>query len=142
MKKTYSQKPAEVTREWHLINAKGKVLGRVAVEIAAKLIGKSKPTFTPHVDGGDYVVVINAAQVAVTGSKEDNKIYYKHSHRPGGLSQMTLREVREKHPERLIEKAVFNMLPKNKLRQGRMNRLKVYADDQHKHQSQLSPKDK
>ncbi len=140
MKKTYSQKPAEVERKWHLIDAKGKVLGRVAVEIATKLIGKEKPTYTPHVDGGDYVVVINASQVELTRAKEASKVYYRHSMYPGGLKQIPFTKMKQDHPERIIELAVKNMLPKNKLRQPRMNRLKVYVGDDHKHQSQLSPK--
>lgn len=135
--RTYMQKTAEVERQWHVIDVSGKILGHVATEIATKLIGKHKPTFTPHVDGGDYVVVTNAAKVAVSADKELTKLYYKHSHFLGGLTVRTLGEMREKAPERIIEKAVFNMLPKNKLRTLRMNRLKVYADDQHKHESQV-----
>ncbi len=138
MQKTYIQKPAEVTRDWHLIDAQDQILGRIATQIAEKLIGKHKPEFTPHVDGGDFVVVINASQVKLTRGKEEKKIYYRHSHRPGGLKQRTFAEMIAEFPERVIEKAVFNMLPKNKLRSGRMNRLKVYADSEHKHQSQLS----
>ncbi|MDQ3008480.1 MAG: 50S ribosomal protein L13 [bacterium] len=131
------QKTAEITREWHIIDVKGKVLGRVATEIATKLIGKHKPTFTPHMDGGDYVVVINAAEVKVTGNKGADKIYYSYSGYPGGLSQRTFDEQQEKHPELVIEKAVYNMIPKNKLRQHRMARLKIYAGTDHPHSSQL-----
>ena len=142
MQKTYMQKTAEVSRNWHLVDARGKVLGRVAVEIATKLIGKNKPTYTPHIDAGDYVVVINAADVAVTGNKEQEKVYYRHSNYPGGLRSETLGELKTRLPERVIEKAVYNMLPKNKLRSERMTRLKVYAGAEHKHHSQLTPKDK
>jgi large subunit ribosomal protein L13 len=142
MKKTYMQKPAEVKRAWHLIDLKGKVLGRIASDIATKLIGKHKPTFTPHVDGGDFVVVTNAAEIAVTGNKLEDKKYYRHSHRPGGLKIRNLSEMLEKFPEDVIRKAVFNMLPKNKLRSPRMNRLKIYAGAEHKHQSQLTEETK
>lgn len=137
MNKTYMQKTAEVTRDWHVVDAKGRVLGQVATEIAVKLIGKHKPTFTPHIDGGDYVVVVNAADVVVTGNKTQDKIYYSYSGFPGGLSKKTFAEVQARRPETIIEKAVYNMLPKNKLRTGRMDRLKVYAGAEHKHQSQL-----
>lgn len=140
MHNTYMQKPAEVTREWHLVDAKDVVLGNLATDIAQKLIGKHKKTYTPHVDGGDYVVVINASQVAVTGNKEEDKKYYRHSGFPGGLKVKNLAEMRADFPERIVELAVKNMLPKNKLRQDRMNRLKVYAGDEHKHQSQLGAK--
>lgn len=134
---TYMQKPADVTREWHLVDARGEILGRLAVEIATKLIGKHKPTYTPHVDGGDFVVVINAAEVATTGNKEQDKTYYRHSHRPGGLKSRSLGEMKARFPEEVIRKAVYNMIPKNKLRSGRMNRLKIYAGSDHKHESQL-----
>jgi large subunit ribosomal protein L13 len=140
MQKTFVQKPAHVHRVWHLIDAKDQVLGRVAVEIAQKLIGKQKRDYTAHVDGGDYVVVINAAQVQVTGAKAESKIYYRHSGFPGGLKQKTFGELREQFPERVIELAVRNMLPKNKLRDQRMNRLKVYPGSEHKHESQLGGK--
>ena len=142
MKKTYMQKPAEVSREWHLIDLKDKVLGRIASEIAVKLIGKNKPTVTPHVDGGDYVVALNASEIAVTGNKLEDKKYYRHSHRPGGLKVRNLSEMLERFPEEVIRKAVYNMLPKNKLRSGRMNRLKVYVGEYHKHQSQLTEETK
>ncbi len=135
--KTKSQKPAEVKRSWHLVDAQGQVLGRLASQVTLLLMGKHKPSYTPHVDGGDYVVVVNAASVKVTGKKETDKIYYRHSGYLGGLKQQTLGEIRAKYPERLIEKAVYNMLPKNKLRSRRMKRLKVYAGADHKHESQL-----
>lgn len=131
------QKTADVTRDWHLADAKDQILGRLATDIAQKLIGKNKPTYTPHIDGGDFVVVINASEIAVTGNKEKDKMYYRHSGYPGGLKEKSLGELKKTFPTRIIEKAVFNMLPKNKLRSGRMNRLKVYANADHKHESQL-----
>lgn len=138
--KTFSQKPADVTREWFLVDASELPLGRIATIIADKLIGKSKPTYTPHVDGGDYVVVINAAKVVVTGDKETGKIYYRHSGFPGGIKDATLAEVREKFPERIIEAAVAGMLPKNKLSTGRMARLKVFVGAEHAHTAQTPKK--
>ncbi len=137
MQKTYTQKTSEVTREWHLVDAKGKVLGRLATDIARKLVGKNKKEYTPHIDGGDYVVVINAREVAVTGNKEQDKMYYTHSNFPGGLKSKNLAKQRVLFPERIIEQAVKNMLPKNKLQDQRMTRLKVYAGSEHKHTSQL-----
>jgi len=124
--KTFSQKPADVTREWYLVDATELPLGRIATIVADKLIGKSKPTYTPHVDAGDYAVVINAEKLVVTGNKETGKIYYRHSGFPGGIKDATLAEVREKFPERIIEKAVQGMLPKNKLSAERIARLKVF----------------
>lgn len=138
--KTYSQKPSEVTRRWVLIDAKDLPLGRLATEIAKYLIGKYKPTYTPHIDGGDYVVVINAADVPVTGNKEEAKIYYRHSGFPGGIKDATLKEVREKFPERVIENAVKGMLPKNKLSPERMQRLKVFPGSEHAHTAQTPEK--
>jgi len=127
----------DIKREWHLIDAQGKVLGRLATEIASLLMGKAKPDYTPNMDLGDYVVVINAKGVKLTGKKETDKVYYRHSGYLGGLKKQTVAEVRERYPEKLIERAVYNMLPKNKLRSKRMNRLKVYAKADHKHESQL-----
>lgn len=138
--KTFSQKSADVTREWFLVDASELPLGRIATIIADKLIGKSKPTYTPHVDGGDYVVVINAEKVVVTGNKETAKIYYRHSGFPGGIKDATLAEVREKAPEKIIENAVRGMLPKNKLSAGRMERLKVYVGEEHAHAAQKPKK--
>ena len=138
--KTFSQKPADVTRRWILIDATSAPLGRVSSEIAKYLIGKYKPTYTPHVDGGDYVVVINAKDTVVTGDKETGKIYYRHSGFPGGIKDATLAEVREKFPERLIENAVKGMLPKNKLSPERMKRLKIYAGPEHNHAAQTPEK--
>jgi len=138
--KTYSQKTADISREWYLIDASSAPLGRVATEIAKYLIGKSKPTYTPHVDNGDYVVVINAADVVVTGNKEIGKVYYRHSGFPGGIKDATLKEVREKFPERIIESAVKGMIPRNKLADGRLGRLKVFAGEAHAHTAQTPKK--
>jgi large subunit ribosomal protein L13 len=136
MAKTYSQKPSEVSRRWILIDASSAPLGRVSTEIAKYLIGKYKPTYTPHIDGGDYVVVINAKNAVVTGGKERDKVYYRHSGFPGGIKDARLEEVREKFPERIIENAVKGMLPKNKLSPERMARLKVFAGSEHAHAAQ------
>ncbi len=140
MTKTFSQKPAEVSRRWIVIDAASAPLGRVSTEIAKYLIGKYKPTYTPHVDGGDYVVVINAKDTIVTGDKETGKVYYRHSGFPGGIKDATLKEVREKFPERIIENAVKGMLPKNKLSDDRMKRLKIYAGPEHNHAAQTPEK--
>lgn len=138
--KTYSQKPSEVTRRWILIDASSAPLGRVSTEIAKYLIGKYKPNYTPHIDGGDYVVVINAKDTVVTGDKETGKIYYRHSGFPGGIKDATLKEVREKFPERIIENAVKGMLPKNKLAAERMKRLRIFAGGEHTHAAQTPEK--
>lgn len=140
MAKTFSQKPAEVTRRWVLIDAADAPLGRVATTIAKHLIGKYKPTYTPHVDGGDYVVVINAANLVVTGNKETDKVYYRHSGFPGGIKDARLEEVREKFPERIVENAVKGMLPKNKLSADRMARLRVFPGAEHDHTAQTPEK--
>jgi large subunit ribosomal protein L13 len=140
MKKTFSQKPADVSRKWILIDASQAPLGRVSTIIAKYLIGKYKPTYTPHVDGGDYVVVINAEKAVVTGNKEEGKVYYRHSGFPGGIKDATLREVREKHPERIIEAAVKGMIPKNKLAADRMARLRVFVGEDHAHTAQTPVK--
>ena len=138
--KTFSQKPAEVTRRWILIDAKDAPLGRLSTEISKYLIGKYKPTYTPHTDGGDYVVVINASKAVVTGHKETDKIYYHHTGFPGGIKDATLAEVREKFPERIIEEAVKGMLPKNKLQAERLKRLRVFAGSEHSHTAQTPEK--
>jgi large subunit ribosomal protein L13 len=138
--KTFSQKSADVTRRWILIDASTAPLGRVATVVAKHLIGKYKPTYTAHVDGGDYVVIVNAEKVVVTGNKETDKIYYRHTGFPGGIKDATLAEVREKFPERIIEAAVKGMLPKNKLSPERMKRLKVYAGPEHNHAAQTPEK--
>lgn len=138
--KTFSQKTADISRRWILIDAKDASLGRLSTEIAKYLIGKYKPTYTPHIDSGDYVVVINAAEVPVTGAKETDKIYYRHSGFPGGIKDAQLKEVREKFPERIIENAVKGMLPKNKLSADRMARLRVFAGSEHTHTAQTPEK--
>lgn len=138
--KTYSQKPTEVTRRWILIDAASAPLGRVSTEIAKYLIGKYKPTYTPHIDGGDYVIVVNAKDTVVTGNKETGKVYYHHTGFPGGIKDATLAEVREKFPERIIENAVKGMLPKNKLQAERLKRLKIYAGAEHNHAAQTPEK--
>jgi len=131
------QKTAEVKHNWHLVNAQARVLGQVATEIAQMLTGKLKPTYTPHIDDGDFVVVINAKEVVVTGNKPGKKMYYNHSLQPGGIRGASFEELIVKNPAEIIERAVHNMLPKNKLRADRMARLKVYAGVEHKHHSQL-----
>jgi len=136
---TYMQKNADAKHDWIMVDAKGRILGQVASEVAVKLMGKHKPTYTPHIDAGDYVVIVNAAEVAVTGNKLQNKIYYRYSGFPGGLKKQTLSEVLASHPERVLEEAVKRMLPDNRLRRLRMARLKVYAGSTHPHQSQVSP---
>ena len=138
--KTYSQKPSEVSRRWILIDAADAPLGRIATQVAKYLIGKYKPTYSPHIDGGDYVVVINAKNTVVTGDKETGKIYYRHSGFPGGIKDATLSEDREKFPERIIEAAVKGMLPKNKLSDERMKRLRVFAGSEHTHTAQTPEK--
>lgn len=134
--KTYSAKPSDVTRAWYVIDASEASLGRVATKVATLLTGKEKPQFTHHIDCGDYVVVINAANLVVTGKKLDQKMYYHHSHFPGGLKETTLSDQIEKDPTKTIVHAVRGMLPVNKLRDGRLLRLKVYAGSEHTHAPQ------
>lgn len=134
--KTYSVKPGEVERNWWVVDAEGKTLGRLASQIATILRGKHKPIYTPHVDCGDFVIVVNADKVELTGNKLDTKIYYRHSQYPGGLYTRTAREFREKAPDRMIEKAVKGMLPKNRLARKQIRKLKVYAGPTHPHQAQ------
>ena len=138
--KTYSQKTAEIKRDWWLIDASTMPLGKLAVVIADKLMGKSKVTYTPHIDNGDYVVVINAKDIVVTGNKLVDKKYYRHSGYPGGLKELKLEEVLEKDPSRAIREAVKGMLPKNKLAAERLKRLRVFADAEHAHTAQ-NPKE-
>ncbi len=138
--KTYSQKPSEISRRWVLFDASELPLGRLATQIATHLTGKYKPTYTPHMDGGDYVVVINAAQAVVTGDKETAKTYYRHTGFPGGIKDASLKEVREKFPERIIEEAVKGMLPKNKLQAERLKRLRIFAGSDHSHTAQTPEK--
>lgn len=138
MQKTYSQKTAEIKRDWLVIDVQDQILGRVATTIATKLIGKHKPTYTPHIDGGDFVIVINAREVAVTGNKEEDKTYKRHSNFPGGFKTETLGKLRQRKPEEIIVNAVYNMLPDNRLRGPRMARLKVYAGATHPHEGQIT----
>ena len=134
--KTFSAKPAEVKRDWLLVDASDKTLGRLASEIATRLRGKHKPIYTPHVDTGDYIVVVNAEKVRTTGNKELAKTYYRHSGYPGGLKETTLQKMRESRPERVLELAVKGMLPKNALGRAMFKKLKVYTGDEHPHASQ------
>ena len=134
--KTFSAKPHEVKREWFVIDAQDKVLGRVAAEIAHRLRGKHKPEYTPHVDTGDYIVVINAEQIRVTGAKTSDKMYYSHSGFPGGIKSINFEKLIAKAPERVIETAVKGMLPKNPLGRDMYRKLKVYAGAAHPHTAQ------
>ncbi|HID31664.1 MAG TPA: 50S ribosomal protein L13 [Desulfobacterales bacterium] len=138
--KTYSVKKGEITREWFVVDAEGKTLGRLASEIAKILKGKHKPIYTPHLDVGDYVIVINADKVRVTGKKLQQKIYYRHSGYPGGLKSMPLAEMLRRHPTRVLELAVRGMLPKNRLGRAMIKKLKVYASPTHPHQAQRRKK--
>ena len=138
--KTYSQKGSEISREWWVIDAETMPLGKLAVVIADKLMGKSKITYTPHIDNGDYVVVINAKNLVVTGEKMLQKKYYRHSGYPGGIKELRLEEVVEKDPSRAIIQAVKGMMPKNKLAADRLKRLRVFAGSEHTHAAQ-NPKE-
>jgi large subunit ribosomal protein L13 len=131
--KTYSAKPGEITREWYLVDADGQTLGRLATQIADTLRGKRKPQFTPHVDTGDFVIVVNAEKIGTTGAKLDQKRYYRHSGYPGGLSSRSLREQLERRPTEVIRSAVKGMLPKNKLAARQLTKLKIYAGPDHPH---------
>ena len=136
--KTSITKPTAIKRDWHLIDVKGQTLGRVSTRIAQLLIGKNKPYFTPNLDCGDYVVVINAADVVVTGKKRTDKLYRHHTGFPGGFRQYTFEQVQAKDPTLIIKRSVNGMLPKNKLRSGRTKRLKVFADAKHPYASQIT----
>jgi large subunit ribosomal protein L13 len=134
--KTYSAKTGEITRDWYVVDAEGQTLGRLATQIADRLRGKGKPQFTHHIDTGDFVVVVNAEKVAVTGKKLDQKIYYRHSGYPGGLRSRPLRDQLERRPTEVIRKAVKGMLPRNRLARQQLNKLKVYAGPNHPHEAQ------
>ena len=134
--KTFSAKPAEVKRDWYVVDATGKVLGSLASEIALRLRGKHKPEYTPHVDTGDYIVVINADKLVVTGGKEEKKHYFRHTMIPGGIYDTTFRQMQEKHPGRALEKAVKGMLPHGPLGYAMIKKLHVYAGDKHPHTAQ------
>jgi len=134
--KTYSAKPETVERNWYIIDATHQILGRLATEVARRLRGKHKPEFTPHVDTGDYIIVTNAAYIRVTGKKEKNKIYYRHTGYPGGIKSITFEKLLATKPERVIEVAVKGMLPKNALGREMFRKLKVYAGSEHPHTAQ------
>jgi large subunit ribosomal protein L13 len=134
--KTYSAKSAEVKRGWYLIDASGKTLGRLASEVARRLKGKHKPEYTPHVDTGDYIIVVNAEKVAVTGNKTDDKMYHRHTGYPGGIKSLSFKQLIDKHPDRVISLAVKGMLPRNPLGRSMFSKLKVYAGTEHPHTAQ------
>jgi large subunit ribosomal protein L13 len=136
--KTYSTKAKDVERQWHVIDASGKTLGRLATQVANLLMGKHKPTYVPYLDTGDYVIVLNAAKVRVTGKKAKQKTYYRHSGYPGGLKAETFEKMLAAHPTRVIEHAVKGMLPHNRLGRAMFKKLKVYVDDSHPHQAQVA----
>jgi large subunit ribosomal protein L13 len=134
--KTYSIKPSEIKRKWHVLDASEVPLGRLSTVVASLLLGKGKPSTTPHMDGGDYVIVINSSKLIVTGNKQKDKKYHRHSGFPGGLYTRSLGEQLDRDPNKVIFDAVRGMLPVNKLRDGRLARLKIYPDDQHNHSAQ------
>lgn len=140
MKYSPMMRKEDVTRNWYELDAEGKVLGRLASFVANKLIGKGKPTYTPHIDNGDFVVIVNAEKVAVTGNKMNDKMYYRHSQYPGGLKERTLEEQLAKKPEDVIKLAVKRMLPKNKLGSQMLTRLKVFVGPEHIHEAQKPEK--
>ena len=134
--KTYSAKPEDIERKWYVVDATGLTLGRMASQIATILRGKHKPIFTPHMDVGDFVIVINAEKIHVTGNRLDDKLYYRHSQYPGGLRSKTLRQMLAQNPERVVELAVKRMLPKNSLGRTTFKKLRVYAGPEHPHEAQ------
>ncbi len=134
--KTWNAKPGDVTREWYVVDAEGQTLGRLATQITDTLRGKRKPQYTPHIDTGDFVVVVNAEKIQVTGNKLDQKRYYRHSGYPGGLKSRTLREQLERRPTEVVRKAVKGMLPRNKLASAQLTKLKIYAGPEHPHAAQ------
>ena len=135
---TYSTKSKDIQRQWHIVDASGKVLGRLSSEVAALLKGKHKPIYSPHLDTGDFVVVVNAAKIRLTGKKEKQKVYYRHSGYPGGLKSTSFEGMIATHPSRVIEHAVRGMLPHNRLGRAMIKKLKVYASDTHPHQGQVT----
>ena len=134
--KTYMQRKEDVTRDWYVIDAEGETLGRLATKVASILRGKHKPTYTPHIDGGDYVIIINASKVNLTGNKLDKKIYYNHSRYTGGLRERTAKEMVENYPVEMVERADKGMLPKGRLGRQMYKKLFVYAEDKHPHSAQ------
>lgn len=138
--KTYVAKEQEISKKWYLVDAKDRVLGRLATQIAMRLRGKHKPIFTPHADTGDFIVVINANKVALTGRKWDKKIYYRHTGYTGGLKEISAKKLLEKKPEDILRFAVRGMLPKNSLGRRQLKKLKIYSGSEHPHQAQLLEK--
>ena len=136
MRPTFMANENNVERKWYVVDAEGQTLGRLSTEVASLLRGKHKPTYTPHVDTGDHVIIINAEKIHLTGNKLDDKIYYRHSNHPGGLKSRTANEMRTKYPEQMLEIAVKGMLPKNKLGRKMIKKLNVYRGAEHKHQAQ------
>ena len=136
LQKTFTPTPADIKREWFLVDATDQTLGRLASDVANILRGKHKPTYAPHMDGGDFVVIVNAEKVAVTGNKAEQKIYYRHSGFPGGLSELSFERMQERYPERIIEAAVRGMVPKNRLGRQVLTKLKVYPGSEHPHAAQ------
>ena len=136
--KTYSTRAKDIERQWHVIDASGKTLGRLATQVATLLTGKHKPMYVPHLDTGDYVIVLNAAKIRVTGRKVKQKTYYRHSGYPGGIKAVTYEDMMAAHPTRVIEHAVKGMLPHNRLGRAMFKKLKVYAGDSHPHQAQVA----
>jgi large subunit ribosomal protein L13 len=134
--KTYSAKPGAVNNDWYVVDAQGKVLGRLAAQIATRLRGKHKPEYTPHVDTGDYIVVVNAAKIRVTGNKAEDKKYYRHTGFPGGIREINFAKLHAKYPGRVLQKAVKGMLPKGPLGNAMLKKLKVYAEGAHPHSAQ------
>ena len=134
--RTWNAKPGEIERRWYLVDAEGQTLGRLATQIAETLRGKNKPQYTPHVDTGDFVVVVNAEKIAVTGKKLDEKMYYRHSGYPGGLRVRSLREQLERQPNEVLRKAVKGMLPRNRLSRAQLMKLKIYTGPEHPHDAQ------
>jgi large subunit ribosomal protein L13 len=134
--KTWTAKPGEIQRDWYVVDAEGQTLGRLATRIADTLRGKDKPQYTPHVDTGDFVVVVNAEKIAVTGKKLDQKLYHRHSGYPGGLRTRTLREQLDRRPTEVLRKAVKGMLPRNRLARAQLTKLKIYAGPEHPHTAQ------
>ena len=136
LQKTFTPTPADIKREWFVVDATDQTLGRLASDVANILRGKHKPTYAPHFDGGDFIVIINAEKVAVTGNKAEQKVYHRHSGYPGGLTELSFQQMRERYPERIIENAVRGMIPKNRLGRQVFTKLKVYAGSEHPHAAQ------
>jgi large subunit ribosomal protein L13 len=134
--KTYTPKKADINRKWYIVDAKDQTLGRLATKVAVKLRGKDKPQFAPHIDCGDFVVIINASEVTVTGDKMNSKMYYRHSGYPGALKKAPMKKVMQNKPEMVVEKAIAGMIPGNKLKKEILKKLKVYAGSEHPHEAQ------